>query len=218
MKQKSIEIFIPGPSGRLEGKYFKNSKKNSPVAVILQPHPQYGGTMNNRIVQETYNIFKKNNFSVLRINFRGVGKSEGTFDNGQGELSDAAAALDWIERENQDYSQCWISGFSFGSLICMQLIMRRPEVNKFIAIAPQPNVYDFTFLAPCPSSGQVIFGEKDELVSKESINELNNRLKSQKGIEVIFSEIKGANHFFKDKEEDLRKTIDKYIKDKTKLI
>ena len=188
------------------------------MAVILQPHPQYGGTMNNRIVQETYNIFVKNNFSVLRINFRGVGKSEGTFDNGQGELSDAAAALDWIERENQDYSQCWVSGFSFGSLICMQLIMRRPEVNKFIAIAPQPNVYDFTFLAPCPSSGQVVFGEKDELVSKESINELNNRLKSQKGIEVIFSEIKGANHFFKDKEEDLRKTIDKYIKDKTKLI
>ena len=218
MKQKSVEIFIPGPSGRLEGKYFKNNKKNSPVAIILQPHPQYGGTMNNRIVQETYNIFVKNNFSVLRINFRGVGKSEGTFDNGQGELSDAAAALDWIERENQDYSQCWVSGFSFGSLICMQLIMRRPEVNKFIAIAPQPNVYDFTFLAPCPSSGQVIFGEKDELVSKESINVLNNRLKSQKGIEVIFSEIKGANHFFKDKEEDLRKTIDKYIKDKTKLI
>ena len=218
MKQKSVEIFIPGPSGRLEGKYFKNNKKSSPVAIILQPHPQYGGTMNNRIVQETYNIFVKNNFSVLRINFRFVGKSEGTFDNGQGELSDAAAALDWIERENQDYSQCWVSGFSFGSLICMQLIMRRPEVNKFIAIAPQPNVYDFTFLAPCPSSGQVIFGEKDELVSKESINELNNRLKSQKGIEVIFSEIKGANHFFKDKEEDLRKTIDKYIKDKTKLI
>ena len=218
MKQKSVEIFIPGPSGRLEGKYFKNSKNNSPVAIILQPHPQYGGTMNNKIVQETYNVFVKNNFSVLRINFRGVGKSEGTFDNGQGELSDAAAALDWIERENQDYSQCWVSGFSFGSLICMQLIMRRPEVNKFIAIAPQPNVYDFTFLAPCPSSGQVVFGEKDELVSKESINELNNRVKSQKGIEVIFSEIKGANHFFKDKEEDLRKTIDKYIKDKTKLI
>ena len=113
MKQKSSEIFIPGPSGRLQGKYFKNPKKNSPVAVVLQPHPQYGGTMNNRIVIETYNVFIKNNFSVLRINFRGVGKSDGTFDNGQGELSDAAAALDWIERENQDYSQCWVAGFSF---------------------------------------------------------------------------------------------------------
>ena len=218
MKQKSVEIFIPGPSGRLEGKYFKNNRKNSPVAIILQPHPQYGGTMNNRIVQETYNIFVKNNFSVLRINFRGVGKSEGTFDNGQGELSDAAAALDWIERENQDYSQCWVSGFSFGSLICMQLIMRRPEVNKFIAIAPQPNVYDFTFLAPCPSSGQVVFGEKDELVSKESINELNNRLKNQKGIEVVFSEIKNSNHFFSNKEEELKIAINAYVKKSTELI
>ena len=65
MKQKSVEIFIPGPSGRLEGKYFKNSKNNSPVAIILQPHPQYGGTMNNRVVQETFNIFVKNGFSVL---------------------------------------------------------------------------------------------------------------------------------------------------------
>ena len=174
--------------------------------------------MNNKIVQETFGVFVKNGFSVLRINFRGVGKSEGTFDNGQGELSDAAAALDWIERENQDYSQCWVSGFSFGSLICMQLIMRRPEVTKFIAISPQPNVYDFTFLAPCPTSGQMIFGEKDELVSKDSINDLNNRLKSQKAIDVVFSEIKNANHFFKDKEEDLKKIISTYVKKNTELI
>ena len=218
MKQKSLEVFIAGPAGRLEARYFKNNKKGSPIAVILQPHPQYGGTMNNRIVQEAYNVFLKNEFSVLKLNFRGVGKSEGTFDNGQGELSDAAAALDWIERENQDYSQCWVSGFSFGSLLCMQLIMRRPEVTKFIAIAPQPNVYDFTFLAPCPTSGQIIYGEKDELVSKESISELNNRLKSQKGITVEFFEVKNANHFFKNKEEDLKKIINTYIKKNTELI
>ena len=100
----------------------------------------------------------------------------------------------------------------------MQLIMRRPEVNNFIALSPQPNVYDFSFLAPCPTSGQIIFGEKDELVSKESINELNNRLKNQKGIKVEFSEIKNSNHFFKDKEEDLKKIINNYIKKNTELI
>ena len=130
-----------------------------------------------------------------------MGKSEGVFDNGQGELSDAAAALDWIERENLDYSQCWVSGFSFGSLICMQLIMRRPEVNNFIAVSPQPNVYDFSFLAPCPTSGQVIYSENDELVTKESILELDNRIKSQKGVEVIFSKIKNSNHFLKIKKK-----------------
>ena len=96
--------------------------------------------------------------------------------------------------------------------------MRRPEVTKFIAIAPQPNVYDFTFLAPCPTSGQIIFGEKDELVSKESINDLSNRLKSQKGIQVDFAEIKNANHFFKDKEEELKKVMNSYIKKNTELI
>ena len=99
MKQKSLEVFIAGPAGRLEAKYFKNQKKGSPIAIVLQPHPQYGGTMNNKIVQETYNVFMKNGFSVLRLNFRGVGKSEGTFDKGQGELSDAAEALVWIEKE-----------------------------------------------------------------------------------------------------------------------
>jgi|TARA_A100001011_G_scaffold366616_1_gene419310 alpha/beta superfamily hydrolase len=218
MKQKSVEVFIPGPAGRLEGKYFKNGKQKSPIAVVLQPHPQYGGTMNNRVVVEVFKSFVDNGFSVLRINFRGVGKSEGTFDNGQGELSDAAAALDWIERENQDFSQCWVSGFSFGSLICMQLIMRRPEVTKFVSISPQPNVYDFTFLAPCPISGQIISGEKDELVSKESINDLKVRLENQKGIEVQFNEIKNSNHFFKNKEIDLKKTINQYIKEKTEIM
>ena len=99
MKTKSLEIFIPGPAGRLEAKYYKNPKFGSPVAIVLHPHPQYGGTMNNRIVQLMYNIFLENGFSVIKVNFRGVGKSDGVFDNGQGELSDAAAALDWIERQ-----------------------------------------------------------------------------------------------------------------------
>ena len=218
MKQKSLEVFIAGPTGRLEAKYFKNQKKGSPIAIILQPHPQYGGTMNNRIVQEAYNVFTKNGFSVLRLNFRGVGKSEGTFDNGQGELSDAAAALDWIERENQDYSQCWVSGFSFGSLICMQLIMRRPEVTKFIAIAPQPNVYDFTFLAPCPISGLIMYGKNDELVPEDSLLNLKKRLNAQKNIEVKFDFILNANHFYKNKEKELATVINRYIKDKVTIV
>ena len=218
MDNKILEIFIPGPAGRLEAKYYKSKKPTSPVALVLQPHPQYGGTMNNKVVVETFHTFMENDFSVCRVNFRGVGKSDGEFDNGQGELADAAAALDWLERENFDNSQCWVSGFSFGSLICMQLIMRRPEVNNFIAVSPQPNVYDFSFLAPCPTSGQVVYSENDELVTKESINELDNRIKSQKGVEVIFSKIKNSNHFFKNKEKELTSEIQKYLKEKTALI
>ena len=74
-------------------------KNTSPVALVLQPHPQYGGTMNNKVVVETFNTFMENDFSVCRVNFRGVGKSDGEFDNGQGELADAAAALDWLREK-----------------------------------------------------------------------------------------------------------------------
>jgi len=214
MKNENKEIFIPGPSGRIQAKYYKNNKQGSPIALVLHPHPQYGGTMNNRIVFETYNSFYKNGFSVIKINFRGVEKSDGIFDNGQGELSDAAAALDWIEKENPGYSQCWVSGFSFGSLICMQLIMRRPEVNKFVAISPQPNVYDFTFLAPCPISGLIICGKNDELVTEESITNLKKRLNIQKNIQVKFETLENANHFYKGKEKELAIIISKYLKDK----
>jgi uncharacterized protein len=218
MKSENKEIFIPGPCGRIQAKYYKSKQPSAPVAIVLQPHPQYEGTMNNRIVYETFNSFFRKGFSVIRINFRGVDKSDGVFDNGQGELSDAAAALDWIERENPGYSQCWVSGFSFGALICMQLIMRRPEVNKFIAISPQPNVYDFTFLAPCPISGMVLYGKKDELVSEESILNLKKRLSMQKNIEVKFNPILNANHFYKGKEKELSNLIENYLSDKITVL
>ena len=211
MENKVIEIFIPGPSGRLEAKYYKSKKKTSPIALILHPHPQYGGTMNNKVVVETFNTFMENDFSVCRVNFRGVGKSDGEFDNGQGELADAAAALDWVEKENFDNSQCWVSGFSFGSLIAMQLLMRRPEINRFVIISPQPNVYDFSFLNPCPTSGIIVHGKKDELVSSQFMTELKNRLNNQKGIKVQFDEIPDANHFFSKSEEVLKKSLNKYI-------
>ena len=217
MKPKSLEIFIPGPAGRLEAKYYKNPKFGSPVAIVLHPHPQYGGTMNNKVVVETFKTFMENDFSVCRVNFRGVGKSDGEFDNGQGELADAAAALDWLERENFDNSQCWVSGFSFGSLIAMQLLMRRPEINRFVAISPQPNVYDFSFLSPCPTSGLVVYGKKDELVPVEYLLEINKRLSAQKGIKVEFQSVTDANHFFSKNEDQLVKHLDKYIKKETAL-
>ena len=161
MNNQVKEVVFIGPDGKLVGKYKKGQSLNPPVALLIHPHPLYGGTMNNPIVMELFSIFDSLGFSIFRFNLRGVGKSEGKFDNGLGELADAAAALDWVERQNLDYSQCWVSGFSFGSLICMQLIMRRPEVNNFIAVSPQPNVYDFSFLAPCPTSGQVIYSDND---------------------------------------------------------
>ena len=90
--------------------------------------------------------------------------------------------------------------------------MRRPEINWFIAISPQPNVYDFSFLSPCPTSGLMVYGRKDELVPVEHVNELNKRLSAQKGIKVEFQSVTDANHFFSKNEEALIKYLNEYIK------
>src|SRR3546814_3471469 len=92
------ELIFAGPEGRLEGRFSPPPRPRAPVALILHPHPQGGGTMNNRIVQAMYQTFVKRGFATLRCNFRGVGKSQGTIDNGVGELSDAASALDWVQQ------------------------------------------------------------------------------------------------------------------------
>ena len=97
----------------------------------------------------------------------------------------------------------------------MQLLMRRPEINRFIAISPQPNVYDFSFLSPCPTSGMMLYGKKDELVPVDFIDDLNKRLSSQKGIKVDFQAIADANHFFSKNEKSLIKSLDQYIKKET---
>ncbi len=123
--------------------------------------------MNNKIVYDLFYMFVERGFTTLRFNFRGVGRSQGEFDHGMGELSDAAAALDWVQTLHPDARGCWVAGFSFGAWIGMQLLMRRPEIEGFISIAPQPNIYDFSFLAPCPSSGLIINGDSDRVAPAE---------------------------------------------------
>src|SRR5882757_9675801 len=142
------DVMFIGPEGRLEGRYHQSKEEHAPIALILHPHPQYGGTMNHKVVFSLFHVFVNRGFSVLRFNTRGVGRSQGRFDNGMGELSDAAAALDWLQTMNADAKSCWIAGYSFGAWIGMQLLMRRPEIDCFIAVAPPANSYDFGFLAP----------------------------------------------------------------------
>jgi len=217
MKYNNSEIFINGPDGKLEAKYIQSKKDNAPIALILHPHPEYGGTMNNRVTYNAFHTFLQNEFSVCRFNFRGVGKSEGKFDNGLGELSDAAAALDFIQRDNPGSNESWVVGFSFGALICMQLLMRRPEIFRFVSISPQPNIFDFNFLAPCPTNGLVIHGNGDQLVTEESMNGLKSKLTNQKKISVDFAEIKGADHFFLNKDKEFIKALDTYIKKESRF-
>ena len=205
------EIIINGPAGRIEGRYLPPKVVNPPIALMLHPHPQHGGTMNNKIVYTLYNLFAQRGFGTLRFNFRGVGRSQGTFDRGEGELSDAAAALDWLQTYNPDAPACWIAGFSFGAWIGMQLLMRRPEISGFISIAPPANLFDFSFLAPCPSSGLIVHGTVDEVVPSESVQKLVDKLSHQRDITVKYKSIPGANHFFTNKIEQMGNSVGAYL-------
>jgi uncharacterized protein len=205
------EVIFNGPDGRIEGRYNHGKLPNAPLALLLHPHPQYGGTMNNKVIYNLYQAFVRRSFSTLRFNFRGVGRSQGSFDRGEGELSDAAAALDWLQTFNPNATSCWIAGFSFGAWIGMQLLMRRPEIAGFISMAPPANIYDFSFLAPCPASGLIIQGNQDEIVPLESVNKLVDKLSHQRGIKIEYRIIPGANHFFHDHMDDVIAHMENYL-------
>ncbi len=205
------ELIINGPAGRLEARYHHEPSPESPIALILHPHPQFGGTMNNQVVYNLYYTFAQRGFSVLRFNFRGVGRSQGVWDGGPGELADAASALDWLQIVKPDARTCWIAGVSFGTWIAMQLLMRRPEIDGFICVAPPSNLYDFSFLAPCPSSGLMVNGDKDRVVPTQSVAELSAKLKTQKGIKIDHEVVPGANHFFENKTDELTGVVGSYL-------
>jgi len=205
------EVIFTGPGGRIEGRYHPARQKNAPIGIVLHPHPQFGGTMNHQIVYQLYYAFVHRNFSALRFNFRGVGRSQGGFDHGIGELSDAAAALDWAQSVNPEARSCWIAGFSFGAWIGMQLLMRRPEIEGFISIAPPANRFDFSFLAPCPSSGLFVHGDKDRVAPLKEVLALIEKLKTQRGIVIEHAVIPEANHFFENCIDDLEAVVGAYL-------
>ncbi len=205
------EIIFNGPSGRLEGRYQPGKSETSPVALILHPHPQYGGNMDNKVAYYLYHAFAHRGFATMRFNFRGVGRSQGEYDSGIGELSDAASALDWLQSMNANSTGSWVAGFSFGAWIGMQLLMRRPEIKGFISVAPPANHYDFSFLAPCPSSGLIIEAGSDDLVTPPAIEKLVEKLQAQKSIEVDYDIIEGAKHFFEQDLNLLMASVNTYL-------
>ena len=206
------EVIFPGPEGRLEGRYHAQPERDAPLAIILHPHPQFGGTMNNKVVYALHYAFYEMGFSCLRFNFRGVGRSQGEYDQGIGELSDAASALDYLQSLNPNGKTTWVAGFSFGAWIGMQLLMRRPEVSGFVSVAPPANMYDFTFLAPCPSSGLIINGTADRVVPPHDVEGLVDKLHQQKGITITHEQVEGAGHFIENHMDDLTGRVDAYVR------
>ena len=195
------EVTIPGPEGRLEARYNQGNGHAPPLAILLHPHPKFGGNMNNKVIYNCFKTLSLLDLSVLRFNYRGVGNSEGTYsgDEGIGEMTDSACALDWLLFNNTASTKVWVIGFSFGAFISLNLLMRRPEIHAFIAISPPADKYDFSFLAPCPVSGLIIQGDNDDIVNETDVALFANKLDSQNAITIKYKKIKNADHFFTDK-------------------
>lgn len=204
------DIVLPGPAGRIETRYLKQKAPGAPMALILHSHPQFGGNMNNPLVYDLFHMFHGLGCTTVRFNFRGVGRSQGSFDAGAGELSDAAAVLDWMNTLYPNPSFVWVCGVSFGAWIGMQLLMRRPEITGFVSIAPLASMYDFAFLAPCPASGLFLHGTRDMVVPEPDVQKLVDRLTQQKGIKISYEKIEGANHFFDGYESDVVDEVKEY--------
>ena len=191
------EVFFNGAAGRLEGRFHKSENPRAPLVLVLHPHPAQGGTMNNRVTYAMFQAFVNMGFSVLRFNYRGVGNSQGVIDGtGVGELADAIIALDWLQNIDSESNVCWIAGYSFGSWIAAQLLMRRPEIKGFVFVSPPTNAYQFDFLTPCPSSGLIIQGAKDSLISEPSVAMLAEQLSNHRYLHVEYRVVPEGDHVY----------------------
>ena len=203
------EVLFNGPEGKLQG-FYKHVNGSKYIALIMHPKECEENSMNNNIVTTIFDCFYNKNFSTLKFNFRGVEKSQGTSDDGTGELSDAATALDWLQEQNPDANFCCIGGVSFGAWVSSQLLMRRPEIIGFVNVAMPTNKYDFSFLSPCPASGLIIQHNKEEDLDIKKVNSLVKHLTSQKRIKIDYKII-NSDINFKNKEKQLKINIDSFI-------
>ncbi len=205
------EMIIPGPSGRIEARYTEPPYEGAPIALILHPHPKAGGTMQDAITIRMYQMFEQRGFGVLRYNSRGVGRTQGVYDHGIGELEDAAFVLDYLENMSESPRYVWCAGYSFGAWITLQLLMRRPEIDGFFAVSPPANHYDLSFLAPCPASGLIIIGDNDAIATPQDVERALQKVRVQKGEVIDRDVVEGADHFFKSREEVLMGRLSDYL-------
>ena len=207
---KMTEVLFNGPEGKLQG-YYKHVEEAKYVALILHPRECLENSMNNNVVSLLFDSFYSNSFSTLKFNFRGTQRSDGTIDDGPGEVSDAASALDWLQEKNPDVNHCWIGGVSFGAWVSSQLLMRRPEIISFINVTIPINKFDFSFLSPCPASGLILQPNKEiSLEKRKIITAFIKKLSSQKNIKITYKTI-NSDINFKDKENEIKKNIDAFI-------
>ncbi len=195
---------LSGPAGQLQALYSVAEDEGQYIAVICHPHPLYGGTMDNKVVHYIARALHEIGMPVARFNFRGVGKSEGEFDDARGELDDLQAVIGWLQQRHPD-RRLLLAGFSFGSYVAAS-VAEELEADALISIAPPVSMYyfdDVEFSRPW----LVLMGDEDEVVPAEEVRQW--LLVPQANREVEWME--GASHFFHGRLPELAAHIRDWI-------
>jgi alpha/beta superfamily hydrolase len=190
-----------GPSGDIEGLLDDPEAAPSAIAVVCHPHPLQGGAMQNKVAYMLARAFNDMGALSLRFNFRGVGRSAGKFDLGQGETDDALAAIDWLSAQHPGLP-LWLGGFSFGAYVALRALSRR-QVARLVTVAPAVERFATADIVEPTCPWLLVQGDADDVVSPEAVLAWARALKSPPKIEVM----DGAGHFFHGRLNELREAV-----------
>jgi len=214
---------IEGPAGRLEallelpasrgvtsdGLAATGADGGIRAAVVLwHPHPQFGGTMHTKGVYHTAKGLSRIGCAVLRFNFRGVGKSEGTWDEGRGEWDDFTAGLDVMAARFPGVP-LWAGGMSFGSWVALNVGVEDPRVSALIGVASPTNKWDFEPITTSPKPKFFIHGEMDEICGFREINAFYARCAEPKELVII----DGSDHLFNGVVSEVADAVEQLLGD-----
>ncbi|MBW1857090.1 MAG: alpha/beta hydrolase [Deltaproteobacteria bacterium] len=174
--------------------------------VVTHPHPLYGGTMYNQVVETLVEVYQNNAFSTLRFNFRGVAGSEGRYDEGKGEQEDVRSALQYMhERGKRDVD---LAGYSFGAWVNAKINDTHSLYDRIVMISPPVAFLDFSFLSFNPKIRLVVAGGSDDIAPADTITNVINTWNQKAHLEVI----EGADHFYTGKIGSLKSTLSRFIR------
>ncbi len=196
-------FLLPGPAGMLEAvlTYSALPDATTPVAVVCHPHPLYGGTLHNKVVHMVSKAFGELGAVTLRFNFRGVGRSDGRFDHGVGEVQDMLAAVGWL-RARFASSPLWLAGFSFGAFVAWAGY-RQAGAARLLLVAPPVDMFDFAREGAVDVPWMVVQGCADEVVDADSVSRWVKRQARAPRYECFDD----AGHFFHGRLIPLRERI-----------
>ena len=205
-----ITADISGPAGLLEGLInAKTEVEPRAIAVLAHPLPTAGGTMHTKAVFHAAKALARIDVPVLRFNFRGVGRSPGSFSDGAGELDDFRAALAFMMARYPDVTRVWCGGMSFGSWVSLTAGAGDPHVTALLGIACPVNKYDYSSVASARKPTFLVHGELDELIPLKEVRKFYATLSEPKELVVI----DGADHLFDGKASEIGDAIEDLLQD-----